>query len=200
MEDHEKLELLLFYALPRVDTNELAHRLLDRFETLVNIFDAPLDELTSVDGMGEVAAVLLKMVPHLAREYIGGKSTALRTYNEEVMGDYLRRKFIGRTNEFLLIMALDSKSRVLYSEMLAEGSIDAVPVRIKRIVEIASRYNVEAIVLAHNHPSGSLFPSKADVELTQDVDRALRLIGAYLLDHYIVNETEHVSLHQLGVV
>ena len=201
LEDHEKLELLLFYAIPRRDTNPIAHGLLNKFGSISNVFDAPLEELKRTDGIGESAAVLLKMVPNLARTYMEDKEKKkIRFHDTETIGSYLMQKYIGRTNETLTVIALDSKNRVLYCEAVYEGSIDTLPLHIKRIVEIAVLYNAASIIIAHNHPSGSILPSREDIHATKQVNAALAAIGVFLMDHFIIVEGNYMSMEGTGLL
>lgn len=199
MEEHVKLELLLFYAIPHRDTNPIAHALLDRFGSISNVFDAPLEELVKVKGMGETSATLLKMVPDLARAYLHDKEKGKkRLFSTEEAGAYLKQMFVGRTNETLVVAALDNTKRVLYCEALYEGSLDTLPIYIKRIVEIAVRYNAASILLAHNHPSGELMPSQSDIDSTIQVYHALKVVQIMLEDHFIVTDNGFLSMFHSG--
>lgn len=199
LEDHVKLELLLFYAIPRRDTNPIAHNLLQRFGSLSNVLEAPIEELKKVDGMGEAGAMLLKLIPNLARAYMVDKEKApIRFHNTKSMGDFLMRRYIGLVNETLTVIALDSKKRVLYCEAVYEGSIDTLPIHIKRIVEIAVLYNAASVILAHNHPSGNLMPSTEDARSTKQVYQALSSINVNLEDHFVIIDGDYFSMADSG--
>ncbi|MDD5953311.1 MAG: DNA repair protein RadC [Oscillospiraceae bacterium] len=201
LEDHVKLELLLFYAIPQRDTNPIAHRLLERFGSISNVFDAPLEDLLKVEGIGQTSAVLLKMIPPLARVYIADKERdSIRLYSTKEIGKYLQQKYIGRSKEALSIVALDSKSRVVYCDVLLEGDIDAMPVYIKDVVSIAIRHNAAAIVMAHNHPSGNPMPSGEDLYTTWLVYRALDGIGVELRDHLVLTDNSFLSFRETGLM
>ena len=202
LEDHVKLELLLFYALPRVDTNAIAHGLLNRFETLPNIFDASIDELTSVEGIGLNAAILIKLIPQLARTYMDASSKmkkGFRFHDNDSIAEYLQNKYIGRRVETLTVIALDSKNRLLFFEVINEGSIDTVPIYIRRIVEVAVRPDVASIILAHNHPSGNTMFSREDFVATREVFRALNAIGVELMDHFLLVDGDYASMRTVGL-
>ncbi len=199
LEDHVKLELLLFYAIPRRDTNPIAHNLLQRFGSIANVFEAPLEELKKVDGVGDSAAMLLKLIPNLARTYMIDKEKApTRFHDKKSVGNYLMHRYIGLANETLTVIALDSKNRVLYCEAVYEGSIDTLPLHIKRIVEIAVLYNAASIILAHNHPSGNLMPSSEDVISTKQAYQALSSIDVNLADHFIIIDGDYFSMAESG--
>lgn len=199
LEDHVKLELLLFYAIPRRDTNPIAHNLLRRFGSIANVFDAPIEELKKVDGVGESGAMLLKLIPNMARTYMTDKEKAsTRFHDKKSAGNYLMHRYIGLVNETLTVIALDSKQRVLYCEAVYEGSIDTLPLHVKRIVEIAVLYNAASIILAHNHPSGNLMPSSEDVISTKQVYQALSAIDVNLDDHFIIIDGDYFSMAESG--
>ncbi len=201
MEDHVKLELLLFYAIPYRDTNPIAHALLARFGSLANVFEAPLEELMQVNGLGESGAILLRMVPHLSRAYLSDKEKGgIRLYNTSAISTYLRQRYIGRRNEILTLIALDSMNRVLCCQTVCEGSIDAVPIHVRKIVSIALQYNAASVVLAHNHPSGDLMPSNGDIYATQRVYAALDAVGISLHDHFIIAGSHSVSMRDSGAM
>lgn len=199
LEDHVKLELLLFYAIPRRDTNPIAHNLLHRFGSLANVFEAPIEELKKVDGIGESAAMLLKLIPNLARAYMVDKEKApTRLHDNKTIANYLMQRYIGLANETLTVIALDSKNRVLYCEAVYEGSINTLPLHIKRIVEIAVLYNADSIILAHNHPSGNVMPSTEDVFSTRQVYQALTAIEVRLADHFVIIDGDYFSMAETG--
>lgn len=201
LEDHVKLELLLFYGIPRRDTNPIAHDLLQRFGSISNVFDAPIDELKKVDGLGEVGAVLLKMIPNLARTYMEDRERASTRFHDTAsIGNYLMQKYIGRVNETLTVIVLDSKNRVLYCEALYEGTIDTLPLYIRRIIEIVVRYNAASVILAHNHPSGNLMPSSEDIRSTRQVYQALSSIDVCLSDHFVIVDGDYFSMAETGLL
>ena len=198
--EHEKLELLLYYVYPRCDTNPIAHRLLDKFGSLSNVLEAPIKELETVGGVGEQCAVFLKLIPEISRAYQESKQELPRLYDYQAAGEYLCKKYVGRTTEALTVIALDSKEQIRFCETLYEGSIDTLPIYNKRIVAIAVQYDAASIILAHNHPSGRLIPSQQDIKSTRDVCKALNTIGVRLEDHFIIGNNEFVSFRHSGIL
>ena len=169
--DHEALELLLYYAIPRRDTNELAHRLLARYGSLAALLQAPLEDLQRTEGIGESAAVFLKLVPafvYQAQRSAAGQDTILNS--TEKAGRYLLARFAGERNE------------------------------VRRLVENALLSSASAVILSHNHPSGIALPSREDYTTTRRVQEALATIGVELLDHIIVAEDDYVSLADSGIL
>ena len=193
------MELLLFYCIPRVDTNPLAHRLLEHFGSLTKVMEAPVEELEKVPGIGHNAAVFLSLVTAAGRYYqvkCASDIEALETV--EQCGKYLMPLFYGRRNETVYLLCLDAKGKVLSCKMLGEGSVNSAGVPVRRIVETALAANASAVVLAHNHPSGLAFPSEADVQTTRRVAIALDAVEIELLDHIIVADDDYVSMIQTG--
>lgn len=192
---HAVLEMLLYYAIPQKDTNPIAHELIRRFGSLSGVFDAPMEELLKVNGVGKSAAILLKMVPQLSRAYEENLDRGKKTicdYDEA--GKLLVKKFIGRQNEVVMLMLLDSRERILYCDIVSEGNVTAANIYIKTVVRLAVRYDAVYAILAHNHPSGECLPSKQDLDTTRWVFRALETVDVRLIDHIVVGGNDYVSL------
>ena len=198
--DHEALELLLYYAIPRRDTNELAHRLLTRYGSLSALLQAPIEDLRRVEGVGESAAVLLKLVPAFVykAQRSAGQETVLNS--TEKAGRYLLSCFAGERNEVIYQLCLDRKGKLLACKRLSEGGSAAAELNIRRLVENALLSSASAVILSHNHPSGIALPSREDYATTQQAQDALRTIGVELLDHIIVAEDDYVSLADSGIL
>ena len=199
--DHEALELLLYYAIPRRDTNELAHRLLTRYGSLSALLQAPIEDLRRVEGVGESAAVFLKLVPafvYKAQRSAAGQETILNS--TEKAGRYLLTCFAGERNEVIYQLCLDRKGKLLARKRLSEGGSAAAELNIRRLVENALLSSASAVILSHNHPSGIALPSREDYATTQQAQDALRTIGVELLDHIIVAEDDYVSLADSGIL
>ena len=195
--DHRVLELLLFYAIPQGDVNALAHELLNRFETLAGVFDASVDELKKVPGMGEHTAVLLRLIPALGGRYQDQRAALGQLVNSpEEAAVILSQYFYGARNEMVYILCLDSKRKLLGVRKVSEGSIHAADINIRRIAEEAMGLRASALYLAHNHISNLAFPSPADWETTDTIRAALAPLGLELVDHLIFVEGDAVSLNQ----
>ena len=195
-EAHEALELMLFYAVPYKDTNPMAHMLLSKFGSVSAIFDAPLDLLVEA-GLTENQATYIKLMPQIARLYISDKDTNVdKIIDLDTIEDYLLRKFIGRNEEHILLLLLDAKLKEVYCGIVSTGSLTSTNIPVRKIVDLAMRYNARSAVIAHNHPSGFAHPSEADIEATKMIYHALNLVGVYLLDHFIIGDGEVVSVYQ----
>lgn len=194
------LELLLFYAIPRQDTNPLAHRLLNRFGSLSQVLDAPVSELKKVEGMGENAAIFLHLTTAVGRYYLVNRAiqnVVLST--TEKCGEFLLPYFYGRRNETVFLLCLDAKCKLLCCKELTEGSVNSAGVSARKVVEAALATNATTVILAHNHPSGIAVPSGEDLQTTWRIATALAAVEITLADHFIVADSDYISLAQSGL-
>ena len=199
--DHEALELLLYYAIPRRDTNPIAHALMERYGSLSAVLAAPVEDLKKVEGVGESAAILLKLAPQLYRKAkMSDAEQETILSSVERVGAYLLERFAGEKNEVVYQLCLDRKGKLLVCKKLGEGGVTSADLDIRRLVENALLSSASAVILSHNHPSGIALPSREDYATTQWVQEALRTIGVELLDHIIVAENDYVSLADSGIL
>lgn len=197
--DHEALELLLFYAIPRQDTNPIAHRLMERYGSLSAVLSAPAEDLKKVEGIGESAAVLLKAAGQIAQKARLSDAAAQRPLTDvEAVGAYLLERYAGETHEMLYELCLDQKGKLLACKRLSEGSASSAALDIRKVVENAILTSASAVILAHNHPSGIALPSDDDCAATTRAARALQTIGVTLADHIVVADDDFVSMAQSG--
>ena len=199
-EPHNVLELLLFYAIPRKDTNELAHVLIDTFGSLKGVFDAPYEELIKVAGIGPNTAALLKLVPTLTRTYYSSDARSVILDTSEKSGEYFLPYYIGQTEEVVRLACLDAGGKVISNQILHRGSANAAEVNLRKIVNIALRNNAMGVILAHNHPGGLPLPSEEDVATTKSIREALMPMGILLMDHIIVAGQDYVSMARSGII
>ena len=198
-EPHNVLELLLFYAMPRQDTNPIAHALLDRFGSLSQVLDASTDKLMEVKGIGIHAATLIRLAKDVGRAYDISRArqeTVLPTI--EQCGEYLKSFFRGRRFETVFLLSLDAKLKVLACREVGEGSVNYASVPVRRVVEMALEAGASSVVLAHNHPSGIALPSGEDIQTTRRLAAALSAVEIVLVDHIIVADEDYVSMVQSG--
>lgn len=199
--DHKVLELLLFYALPRQDTNPVAHALMERFGTLEGVLDAPVEALAKVKGMGERSAALFKAVKELARRYAAGRSSLGELINSnDAAYELLHPLFFGARNEMVYLLCLDGKKKLLGSPKLAEGNVNAAEILPRTVVETALNHNAARVILAHNHVSGLALPSDEDKATTLYLRELLRQVGVVLEDHLIFVDDDMVSLRDSGML
>ncbi len=199
-DEHQALELLLFYCIPRQDTNQLAHSLLEQFGSFANVLDAGPAELKKVPGVGDNAATFLTLVMEAGRFYqVSRQSNQKILTSVDQCGSYLVPFFHGRRNETVFILCMDAKCKVLSCQEVGEGSVNSASVPIRRIVQMALAVNATSVVLAHNHPSGLALPSDEDVQTTRQLAMALNAVEIGLADHIIVADEDYVSLLQSGL-
>lgn len=198
-DDLHVLELLLFYCVPRVDTNPLAHKLINSFGSLPAVLEASPKELEKVDGIGKNISTFLSLITQVGRYYQVKRSEPgeiLQTIDQ--CGQFLVPYFYGRENENVFLLCLDAKCKVLCCKKVGEGSVNSANVPIRRVVEVALAANATTVVLAHNHPSGLAIPSADDIQTTHRVATALEAIDIFLADHIIVSRDDFVSVVQSG--
>lgn len=193
------LELMLFYAIPQGDTNPTAHRLLDTFGSLSGVMNASVENLCQVKGVGQHAAILIKLFAAVVRPYLddANRGGVVLQSTDEICR-YLLPKFAGRTVETFYLVCLDGCRRVNYCGILSEGTLDSVPVFVRQIVEKVLAVHASFVILAHNHPSGFALPSRADIDTTREVIRALGPLSVSVVDHIVVSGEDCVSFRDSG--
>lgn len=202
MPPHRVLELLLFYAIPQRDTNELAHRLLERFGSLADVLEAPYEDLMRVKGVGEHTAVLIRFISGLTRRYYTERAVTADPGEEpmKVIGQRMVASYIGRNEERLTLVCLDHRLRVLFFDTVMVGVSDSVQVQFRTLVKIAMECNAPNVILGHNHPHGIAIPSEADKRLTLELVRMFRDLDITLLDHFIVAGGCYTSMAEMGIL
>lgn len=199
-EDHQVLEMLLFYAIPRRDTNELAHLLLKRFGSFANVLEADVEDLARVEGIGEGAATLLALVPALTRRYFVDRARQGRHQlnSTERAAEFLVPFMAGRATEVFYVLCLDTQCRVIVPALIVEGLPDRASVEPRAVVEVALRHKAHSVIFAHNHPTGTARPSTADHRVTRLLVEALAPIGIAVRDHIIVAGEDWFSFVRAG--
>jgi len=186
-EDHEVLELILTYAIPRRDVKPIAHELLRRFGTLANVLDASPEELGQVEGVGDTAAVLLHLVPRLTRRYLANRWGSRPLLDSvERISRFAVDTLATECNEVFLLIGLTHQHQLIQAIRVTEGTLTSAPVYPRLVIEAALRMNAARVVLAHNHPGGRAEPSEEDVQITRRLEPLLAAIGAPVMDHVIV--------------
>ena len=194
------LELLLFFAKPRIDTKELARVLLNRFGSLSRVLEATTAELETVEGVGENTSTLITLITQLGRYYLVNRNDSPKILNTtEKYGKFLVDNFHGRRDESVFLLCLDAKCKMLACRMVGQGSVSSANVPLRKIVELALSSNATTVVLAHNHPSGIAIPSEEDKEATERLATALGAMDIILADHVVVSDDDFVSLVQSGI-
>ena len=192
-EQHQILEKVLYYAIPRKDTNLLAHQMLKRYGSFAGVCDTPIDVLQDDFGLSESAAVLLKMLPALAGVYADSKHK-VKSIDKQSVIPLFRSKFIGANSEKVALALSDAKDKLIFCDVIFNGSFSAAELSVRTIADYALRHNARYAYLAHNHPSELFAPSKDDLRATNVISRTLDNLGIMLVDHIIFTSTEHFSM------
>lgn len=195
---HKILEMLLFYGIPRKDTNVIAHELLNKFGSIRGVIQAPPEELFQVKGMTENAVALIKLIMPIARRYETESKANLNRKFESIdaIGEFLVKKHLGYGIETFAITTFKPNGELISCDILSKGDMATVPLTTKSIVQTVLKYKAPCAIISHNHINGSAMPSMADIKMTKAVKDTLASIGVNLLDHIIIADNDFVSLAQ----
>ncbi|MBE6653613.1 MAG: hypothetical protein E7610_09415 [Ruminococcaceae bacterium] len=196
--DHEILELLLTYVIPRIDVNEPAHRLVDRFGSVAGALDALPEELCEIDRVGPAAAQFLTMLPSVFRRYSLNKCKMKEPMDTMVsISEYLTALYTGITFERVYLLLFDNGMRLIDCCHLDDGTVNCSKITLRKAAELCLYKHASCAILAHNHPMGLSIPSKEDIEVTHALDTALDILGITLVEHLIVTDEKVTAiLHQ----
>lgn len=203
MPDYELLELLLTIAIPRRDVKPLAKELIRKFGSFAEVVNAPLEELMLVKGVKENTAAVLRIVRECS---VRSSWQSLRGMDAPVisdfdaMVDYCRSAMAYQTVEEFRIIFLNSKLYVIGEEIQQRGTVDQVAIHPREVIKSAMMYGASAMILVHNHPSGIVTPSKADMEITKRIKEAAEAVSIRLFDHLIISKSSVYSFHNQGFV
>ena len=201
LNEHQVLEILLFYAIPNGDTNPIAHELMRKFKTLRGVIEADYDELKAVKGIADNAASLIKFVQMFSGRYLRSSccdGDKFRFNDTLTLRRYYEGVFLGVKNEQIRVMLLDDELNMLKEEAIIEGTIGKVEISTRKFTDFIIKNNSSRVVIAHNHPNGSSLPSKEDVEATESLSEFLKMLDITLLDHVITGRTGSTSMRALG--
>lgn len=199
--DYEVLEYLLFAAIKQGDTKPVAKALLDRFGTLAGVLNAEPKALQAVKGVGETSAAALKSVGLAAR-----RMARVQVQQKPVLAswqallDYLTIDMAHLTVERVRVLYLNTQNRLILDQHVGDGSIDEAAIHPREIIRQALDIGATALILVHNHPSGNPEPSRADIQITNRIAEAGRLLGIVVHDHIIIGSQGHASLKAKGLI
>ena len=208
LEDYEVLELLLFYVIPRKDTKAIAKELIKRFKTLANVLKADTLELKTIDGLGDVAITFLKMMGALPEKIYEDKlknqklikDDKNKITDKEVLLSFLRNKIGYEDVEKFYVIYLSSSNEVIAFEESSSGTLDRSSIYPREIYKRVIMENAKSIIIAHNHPSGNISPSKCDIDITNEIAKGLKNFGALLLEHIIITRDSYFSFLEEGLI
>jgi DNA repair protein RadC len=199
--DYELLELVLFRAIPRRDTKDLAKRLLARFGTFAEVINAPEQRLKEVSGVGDAVVTELKLI-HAAALRLGKSQIMnrpiLSSWNEVI--SYLTAAQAFEKKEQFRILFLDQKNRLIADEIQGQGTVNHTPVYVREIVKRALEHSSTALILVHNHPSGDPTPSRPDIDMTNLIVQAAKPMGISVHDHIVIGRDGHASFRALRLL
>lgn len=199
--DYEVIEFLLTYAIPRKDVKSLAKRLLRKFGSLKGVMDASLQDLESVEGVGIHTAILIKLAKDLGTRYLKERATEKPqvTCTKELL-DYCSSKMGGLKDEQFHVIYLDAQNRIIEAELIQEGIVNQAVVYPRKVLENALSQKASAIILVHNHPSGHIKPSDADIRLTRTIQETAKVLDILVHDHLIIGENRFFSFREEGLM
>lgn len=188
---HEILEYVLYHTIPRCNTNEIAHSLIETFGSLNGVLDASYDELTRVEHISDVSATFITFLPKLFRQYSMGKEDTRKPFDSiGKLNNYCRSLFIGSTVEQFYLLLFDNSMNILDCALISHGTINGVPVETRRITERALNKHASFAVITHNHPGGTTSPSEEDLQTTSVIEEALNIFHVTLLEHILVADSK----------
>lgn len=206
--EYEILELLLTYCIPRKDTKPIAKELLNKFKSLDNVFKADFDKLSAIDGLGKNSIAFLKLIgdlpsiiykDELKNKKLIDKET-LKISNKDILLKYLRNKIGYEEIEKFYVLYLSSSNEVIEFEENSVGTLDRSSVYPREIYKKIINLNAKSVILAHNHPSDNITPSKCDIELTNEIAKGLKNFGALLIEHIIITKNSYFSFLEEGLI
>ena len=208
LEDYEVLELLLFYVIPRRDTKAIAKELMAKFKTLANVLKADNKELKTINGLGDVAITFLKMMGALPEKIYEDKlknekiikDDTNKITNKEILLNFLRNKIGYEHVEKFYVIYLSSSNEVLAFEESSSGTLDRSSIYPREIYKKVIMENAKSIIIAHNHPSGNISPSKCDIDITNEIAKGLKNFGALLIEHIIITRDSYFSFLEEGLI
>ncbi len=199
--DYELLELFLYRSIPRVDIKPLCKALLARFGGLAGVLAAPIGDLRQVAGVGEQAALDLKLMQEAALR-LGRETLTKRPLisSWSALLAYVRTALAHEPREQFRVLFLDKKNQLIADELLGRGTVDHAPVYPREVARRALELSASAVILLHNHPSGDPTPSSADIDMTRQIVQALRPLNVTVHDHLVVGRDGTASFKALALI
>ena len=202
LEDHELLEVLLYYCIPQRNTNPLAHKIINEYGSLLNLMDANVHDLIKRCKLSERTAILINLIPEFVSRYSAQKwdKDKLNLLDIDTVGEYAKSLLSTQKKELFYMFCLDTQGNLIKSELVSEGEVNETDVNLRRIAELALKNNTSSVILAHNHPGGSFMVSNSDINATSRIIHALELMNITVYDHIIVVHNSYISFVKVGLM
>ena len=201
LSDAELLAIFLRVGVTGKSAVDLARDLLTQFGSLNNIFAAPINELTQVNGIGSSKYSQLQAIFEMSRRALNEQMQVKDILSSpQQVRDYLCLKLGSLTREVFMVLFLDAQNRIIVTEELFTGTLTQTSVYPREVVKRALHHNTASVIFAHNHPSGVAEQSKADEMITAELKKALALVDVRVLDHFIVAGNQTLSFSERGLL
>lgn len=199
--EYEVVELLLTCAIPRKDVKHQAKELLREFGSLKGIVDAEIDEIARIGGVGRESATIIKFIRELATLYLEQKAKEKPQIacTSELLA-FCRTAMGGKKDEEFCVIYLDAQNQIIDVETVQKGIVNQAVVYPRQVLERALRKKASALILAHNHPSGHVRPSEADLRLTRTIQETAKALDILIHDHIIIGENRFFSFREEGLI
>jgi len=201
LHEYEALELLLTYVIRRQDVKQRAKELLEKFDSVKGILDAEIDDLKKIEGIGDRSAIFFKLVKETTSLYLKQKAKEKKqvTCTTELL-DFCRTVMGGKKDEEFCVIYLDVQNQIIEFETVQKGIVNQAVVYPRQVLESALKKKASAIILAHNHPSGHVRPSDADIRLTKTIQETAKMLDILVHDHIIIGENRFFSFREEGLM
>lgn len=196
--EHELLEILLFVLIPRVNTNEISHELIRRFGSMRNVLEASVDDLQTVKGIGKNSAMQLRYIGDIAGYVNQNKLDAVKFDNSSKIISYCIEYFKNKSNECLTFFLLDDKLTMIYKDDIEISKPNETEIDCNKLIRQAVKFECQSIVLAHNHPEGSVYASNVDIMTTRTLSALLKAINIKIEDHIVIQGNTGYSMRRSG--
>lgn len=201
METHELLEMLLYYTNARQNTNEMAHKLINEYGSLAELFSADPSDMERRCGIKEGGAVFFTLVAEIIRRHNNEKWKPRKLIDtSQLAGEYAKFLLSHEKNECFYVICLDAQSRLISAALVSMGTINETQIYLRNVVEAAIKFNSCSIILAHNHPGGSLIPTTSDIDTTVNIIKAMNMLEIFVADHIIVAGDKYLSMSEKGLI
>jgi len=200
--DHELIEMLLYTTYPRQNTNDKAHEILNEFDNNIELlFDADPADIVNRCKVSDNTAIFFSIASELMHRYMRVRFSKKKVIDSsDTAGEYAVFLLSREKRECFYVICLDAQSRLIGESLISKGTISETAVYLRNIMEAVFKFNARSIIIAHNHPGGSLIPTSDDISTTAQIIKIMNQIDIYVVDHIIVADDKYVSLCDEGFI